>query len=82
MSETIIVAALSLLGTLAGAYLSNRKSSVVITYRLEQLEERVNKHNSLIERTYSLEREQSVVDEQIKVINHRIDDLEAYHKGA
>lgn len=79
MTETIIVALLSLVGTLAGAYLSNRKSSAVITYRLEQLEDRVSKHNSLIERTYSLEREQSVIEEQIKVANHRIDDLEKFH---
>ena len=77
MTETIIVAGLSLVGTLAGAYLANRKSSALIAYRLEQLEEKVNKHNSLIDRTYRLEQHMAVVDESMKVANHRIADLEA-----
>ena len=46
--ETVIVAALSLAGTLAGAYLANRRSSALIAYRLEQLEQKVNKHNNLV----------------------------------
>lgn len=74
--EAVIVAVLSLLGTLAGAYLSNRKSSALIAYRLQQLEEKVNRHNNLIERTYRLEEEYTLLDERIKVANHRIDDLE------
>lgn len=76
MSETIIVAVISLIGTLAGSYLANKKNTALIAYRLEQLELKVNKHNSVIERTYNLETEQSVIKEQIKVANHRIDDLE------
>ena len=65
MSETIIGAVLSLCGTLGGAYLANRKSTALITYRLEQLEEKVNKHNSVIERTYALESRISVDEEKI-----------------
>jgi hypothetical protein len=65
MAETIIVAVLSLCGTLGGAYLANRKSTALITYRLEQLEEKVNKHNSVIERTYALESRISVDEEKI-----------------
>nr|DAF34422.1 MAG TPA: Hemolysin [Caudoviricetes sp.] len=76
MSETIIVAVISLVGTLAGSYWANRKNTALIAYRLEQLEVKVNKHNSVIERTYNLETEQSVIKEQIKVANHRIEDLE------
>lgn len=76
MSETIIVAVLSLMGTLAGSYLSNKKSQALIAYRLEQLEEKVNKHNNLIERTYKLEEQTAIQDEQIRVANHRIADLE------
>lgn len=76
MSETIIVAVLSLAGTLAGSYLSNKKSQALIAYRLEQLEEKVNKHNNLIERTYKLEEQTAIQDEQIRVANHRIADLE------
>lgn len=76
MWSTIIVAALSLLGTLAGAYFANRKSSALIAYRLEQLEAKVNRHNSVIERTYRLEEQEKLLDERIKVANHRIEDLE------
>lgn len=45
-------------------------------YRIEQLEKKVDKHNGIIERTYRLEEEARVIDEKIKVANHRIDDLE------
>ena len=76
MSETVIVAILALFGTLAGSYFSNRKTSALIAYRLEQLEQKVNQHNSVIERTYKLENKESIVEEQIKIINHRIEDLE------
>lgn len=79
MTEGIIIATLSLIGTLVGAYLANRKSSTLIAYRLEQLERKVDKHNTVIERTYQLEEEQAVMKEQIKIANHRISDLE--HKN-
>ncbi len=76
MTEAIIVALLGLAGTLAGSYLANRKSTALIAYRLEQLEQKVSKHNNLVERTYKLEEHLAVVDESIKVANHRIADLE------
>lgn len=76
MTETILVAALSLAGTLAGAYLANRKSAALVAYRLAQLERKVDKHNQVIERTYALEEAVSVLDERVKVANHRIADLE------
>lgn len=73
---TIIVGILSLLGTLGGAYFANKKSMALIGYRLEQLEAKVNKHNNVIERTYELEKKTDLLEEKIKVANHRIDDLE------
>lgn len=76
MTETIIVAILSLVGTLTGAYFANRKSSALIAYRLEQLEKKVALHNSVVERTFQLEQDRAVMQEQIKVANHRIEDLE------
>ena len=76
---SIAVAILSLLGTLGGAYLANRKSTALIAYRLEKLEEKVNRHNSVIERTYRLEEQGQLLEERIKVANHRIEDLE--HKA-
>ena len=80
MGESLMVAILGFAGTLAGAYMANRKSTALIAYRLEQLEQKVNKHNQVIERTYELEKHSEVLDEQIKVANHRIDDLEGFHK--
>lgn len=74
--STIIVAILALIGTLAGSYFSNSRTTALMLYRLEQLEGKVNKHNNVVERMYHLEQEQSVMKEQIKVANHRIDDLE------
>lgn len=80
MSETIIVAVISLFGTLGGSLIGVLASNKLTTYRIEQLEKKVEKHNNLVERTYQLEEEQEVEKEKIKVINHRIDDLEGYHK--
>ena len=76
MSDAVIVAILSLLGTLVGSYLANRKSAALIAYRLEQLEEKVNKHNQVVERTFRLEDNDKLLEEKIKVANHRIEDLE------
>jgi type VI protein secretion system component VasK len=76
MTETVIVAVLSLIGTMAGAYFANKKSAALIAYRLEQLEQKVAKHNGLVERTYHLEEAAAVFEEKLKVANHRIDDLE------
>lgn len=76
MTEAIVVALLSLGGTLAGSYFANRKSAAVLAYRLEQLEKKVQAHNNLVERTYKLEDRANLQDEKIKVANHRIEDLE------
>lgn len=75
MTEGIIVGVLSLIGTLAGTYFANRKSSALIVYRLELLEKKVDKHNSVVERTFKLEEQTAVIEEKIKVANHRIEDL-------
>lgn len=48
----------------------------LIEYKIEELRKAVEKHNSIVERTYELEKKAEVVEEQIKVANHRIDDLE------
>ena len=77
MTEGIIVGILSLIGTLAGTYFANRKSSALIAYRLELLEKKVDKHNPVVERTFKLEEQTAVIEEKIKVANHRIEDLES-----
>lgn len=65
MTDTVIVAIISLLGTLLGSF----GGTQLVKYRIEQLEKKVEKHNSIVERTYILE-------EKAKVANHRIEDLE------
>lgn len=80
MSESIIVAILAMIGTMSGAYFANRKSTALIAYRLEQLENKVNRHNSVIERMFALESRMDVDEEKLKVANNRISDLEQFHK--
>lgn len=73
----IVIGVLALIGTLGGAYLANKKTTALVVYRLEQLEKKVDKHNQVIERTFSLEKRAEVLEERVKVANHRIDDLES-----
>ena len=80
MSETVLVAILSLVGTLGGSLFGILAANKLIEYRLKQLEEKVNKHNNLIERTFKLEEKESLLEEKVRVANHRIEDLEKYHK--
>lgn len=65
----IITAGLALIGTAIGSFSGFKLTS----YRMEQLEKKVDKHNNFASRM-------PVVEEQIKVINHRLTDLEDYHK--
>lgn len=76
MTEAIIVAVLSLCGTLAGAYLANRKSAALLEYRLQQLEAKVDKHNQVVERTYKLEEEVALLSAEDKRHNERLKALE------
>lgn len=80
MTESIIVAGLSLLGTLGGTFGGILTANKLTNYRIEQLEKRVEKHNRVVERVYILEKNEAVMEEEIKVANHRIDDLEQFHK--
>lgn len=65
MSDTVIVGLLSLLGTCIGSWGGFR----LMSYRIEQLEKKVDKHNNFAQRM-------PVIEEQMKVANHRIEDLE------
>ena len=62
---TIIVALITFLGSLIGTFSGFKLTS----YRVEQLEKKVEKHNNFAERL-------PVLEEKIKVADHRIDDLE------
>ena len=73
MSDTIIVALLSLAGTIVGSGLGVIASQKLTQYRLEQLEKKVQAHNNLVERTYKLEGE-------MLECQHDIKDMKGYHK--
>ena len=72
MSE-IIVALIALAGTALGTFGGILTSSKLTNYRLKQLEDRVAEHNNYARRM-------PVVEEKIKVLNHRVEDLESIHK--
>ena len=76
MTDTVIVSLISLVGTLVGTLSGIVASSKLSNYRLEQLEKKVDKHNTVIERVYKLEQDKAVIEEKINVANHRIADLE------
>ena len=80
MNIEIILRLLSALSSLIGSLGGILVTSKLNLYRLEQLEKKVDKHNHLVERMYEIEKTvttaTSLYDEEIKVINHRISDLE------
>ncbi|MGN0528639.1 MAG: hypothetical protein ACI4IE_05855 [Eubacterium sp.] len=69
MNNDIIVAMLALIGTLAGTFGGILTSSKLTSYKIEQLEKKVDKHNKFAERI-------PVLEQQIKVADHRIEDIE------
>ena len=73
MDSSVIVAVISLIGTLGGSLGGILVSSKLTAFRLQQLENKVAEHNNFARRM-------PVVEEQIKVINHRIEDLEQEEK--
>lgn len=72
----VVIAVLSLFGTLGGSLGGIIVSSKLTNYRIEQLEKKQEKYNNLIERTFRLEERAEVTDEKFKVINHRLSDIE------
>lgn len=87
----IIAYGLPLIGVIITVVLGNKKAEKTTTtalkehsdltiYRIDQLEQKVNKHNNLIERMYEVETRLDVDEEKLKVANNRLKDLESYHK--
>ena len=73
MTESILMALISGGLTLLGVIISNNKHQAVSDTKMEELTHEVREHNNFARRV-------PVVEEQIKVINHRLADLEEYHK--
>ena len=74
MNDVVIVGLLSLFGTVIGTFGGIVTSAKLTNYRIQQLEKKVEKHNNFAERI-------PVLEEKVKVEEHRIEDLEElYHK--
>lgn len=72
----IIVGALTLIGTIITVSVGNTSTRKMLSYRMEQVEKKMDKHNCLIERMYKVEERCSISENEIKVANHRLSDLE------
>ncbi len=81
MSETVIVSIISLLGTLGGTLGGILVSNRLTTFRIEELEKKVEHLGQVVLRVCELEKHDAVKSEELKVINHRLADLEDFHKG-
>ena len=73
--ETIIASVITGCITLVGVLIANGKAQAIMETKVEELTREVREHNHFARRM-------PVVEEQIKVINHRIEDLEGFHKPA
>lgn len=77
MWESIIVALITGGLSLLGVYMANRKSAALMEYRIEQLEKKVDIHNSVIDRTYKLEERTELQEAELHRQNERLKILEA-----
>lgn len=87
MTEAIISAAAAILVCVLSNFYQNKRTEAqqaktieLVIYRLDQLEKKQDLHNSVVARVYELERKIGIDEEKIDVANHRIEDLEQFHK--
>lgn len=73
MDSTIIVALVSFAGTVIGTIGGIMATNKLVTYRLEQLEKKVDLHNNAVERLFK-------VEGKMEEVQHDIKDLKAYHR--
>lgn len=76
MTPEIIVSLISLIGTVFGSFAGILISNRLTNYRISQLEKKVAQHNNLIDRTYNIEKHNAVVDEEIKTLSEKINELD------
>ena len=74
MTESIVVAAITAFATVVCQIIISRRTSSLTVYRIDQLEEKVQRHNNMVERMY-------VVEQRSKANQHRIDELEGEVRG-
>lgn len=87
MIEAIITGAVGIVVCMINNIFQQKKADelhnttiTLIEYKLDQLTRKVDLHNNAVERLYEVERKLDVDEEKISVANHRIDDLEQFHK--
>lgn len=76
MSDAIVVAVLSLVGTAIGSVVSVLTANRLTNYKIDELKKTVEKHNSLIDRTYRLEESVTLVNEKLDTLDRRVEALE------
>ncbi len=76
MSETIVVAILSLVGTAIGSISAVFAANKLTNYKIDELKKTVERHNSLIDRTYRLEERATLMDERLENLDHRVEAIE------
>lgn len=85
--ETIVAALISAVAAIAVCMINSHsqnkkmlaqmdKHNELQSYQIGELTKQVEKHNRVIERVYNLEKQEAVIEKEIKVANHRISDLE------
>ena len=86
MNEALIAAGATLLVCLINNHYQQKQSDKkhdetisLVTYRLEQLEKKQDRYNNIISRIYELEKSEKILEEKMKVVNHRVDDLEQFN---
>lgn len=72
MSETIMVALIGLAGSTIGAFAGVMASAKLTNFRLQQLEDKVAKHNNMVERTYQLEGRMNEAEHEIEDLKGRV----------
>lgn len=75
MSEVVIVGVLSLIGTLGGSLFGILAANKLTTYRIEQLEKKVEQHNSIIERVVILEQSTTTQWERVDELRKMIEEI-------
>ena len=70
--SSFLPALLTAIASLIGVYLANRKSAALLEYRMKQLEDKVQKHNQVIDRTYKLEGRMDEAEHNIRDLKGRV----------
>ena len=76
MTSEVLTAIFSLAGTLVGSLGGILAAGRLTAYRLQQLEDKVNKHNNLIERVYAIEQHDAVIDVRIERLESEVESNE------